>query len=584
MILKKIWSHIRIRRRKQLGLLMILMLLASVSEVISIGAILPFLAVLSNPTIIFDHELAQPFIQLLELTEPGQLILPFTILFSLSAIITGSIRILMIWAQTRLANAIGADLSYQIYKRTLFQPYPIHVARNSSEMIDGIASKANQVVGGFIMPGLNVISVFMMMTTILAALVVLDPIVVTSMIAGFSLIYALIARFTKKRLVLNSELMSKKSVLVIKALQEGLGGIRDVLIDGSQATYIKIFRSADLPIRHAQANTTILSGSPRYGIEALGMVLIAWLAYILGDGEGDLIGPLPILGAIAIGAQRMLPMLQLAYSSWSSFRGAQVVLQDAIALLEQPLPNYAEGPTIEAIPFQQAITMEKVSFRYGVNTPWVLRDLSLEIPKGSRIGIIGTTGSGKSTLLDIIMGLLHPSEGKIAIDGMEVTDQNHRGWQSHISHIPQAIYLSDATIAENIAFGVPIEKINHQQVQFAAKQAQIAETIEIWEQGYETTVGERGVRLSGGQRQRIGIARALYKQADVIIFDEATSALDNETERAVMEAIDNIQEEITILMVAHRLTTLKSCNLIIELEDGKIKRSGSYLEIVRYES
>jgi ATP-binding cassette subfamily B protein len=584
MILKKIWSHIRIRRRKQLGLLMILMLLASVSEVISIGAILPFLAVLSNPTIIFDHELAQPFIQLLELTEPGQLILPFTILFSLSAIITGSIRILMIWAQTRLANAIGADLSYQIYKRTLFQPYPIHVARNSSEMIDGIASKANQVVGGFIMPGLNVISVFMMMTTILAALVVLDPIVVTSMIAGFSLIYALIARFTKKRLVLNSELVSKKSVLAIKALQEGLGGIRDVLIDGSQATYIKIFRSADLPIRHAQANTTILSGSPRYGIEALGMVLIAWLAYILGDGEGDLIGPLPILGAIAIGAQRMLPMLQLAYSSWSSFRGAQVVLQDAIALLEQPLPNYAEGPTIEAIPFQQAITMEKVSFRYGVNTPWVLRDLSLEIPKGSRIGIIGTTGSGKSTLLDIIMGLLHPSEGKIAIDGMEVTDQNHRGWQSHISHIPQAIYLSDATIAENIAFGVPIEKINHQQVQFAAKQAQIAETIETWEQGYETTVGERGVRLSGGQRQRIGIARALYKQADVIIFDEATSALDNETERAVMEAIDNIQEEITILMVAHRLTTLKSCNLIIELEDGKIKRSGSYLEIVRYES
>ena len=584
MILKKIWSHIRIRRRKQLGLLMILMLLASVSEVISIGAILPFLAVLSNPTIIFDHELAQPFIQLLELTEPGQLILPFTILFSLSAIITGSIRILMIWAQTRLANAIGADLSYQIYKRTLFQPYPIHVARNSSEMIDGIASKANQVVGGFIMPGLNVISVFMMMTTILAALVVLDPIVVTSMIAGFSLIYALIARFTKKRLVLNSELMSKKSVLVIKALQEGLGGIRDVLIDGSQATYIKIFRSADLPIRHAKANTTILSGSPRYGIEALGMVLIAWLAYSLGDGEGDLIGTLPILGAIAIGAQRMLPMLQLAYSSWSSFRGAQVVLQDAIALLEQPLPNYAEGPTIEAIPFQQAITMEKVSFRYGVNTPWVLRDLSLEIPKGSRIGIIGTTGSGKSTLLDIIMGLLHPSEGKIAIDGMEVTDQNHRGWQSHISHIPQAIYLSDATIAENIAFGVPIEKINHQQVQFAAKQAQIAETIETWEQGYETTVGERGVRLSGGQRQRIGIARALYKQADVIIFDEATSALDNETERAVMEAIDNIQEEITILMVAHRLTTLKSCNLIIELEDGKIKRSGSYLEIVRYES
>jgi len=580
MILKKIWGYISIRRKKQLALLLLLMLFASVAEVISIGAVVPFLGVLSNPKIVFEHEMVQPLILLLELTEPEQLLMPFTIIFSLAAIIAGLTRIILLWGQTRLAHAIGADFSYEIYRRTLYQPYTIHVSRNSSEVIAGISSKANQIVGGAIMPVMMITSSFFLLTMILTTLITLNPIVVISMIAGLALIYGLFISITKSRLVVNSEQISKKNNLVIKALQEGLGGIRDVLIDGTQSTYCSTFRAADLPLRRAAANNHIISQSPRYGIEALGMVLISCLAYSLGAGENNLIGILPILGAIALGAQRILPMLQQAYSGWSSISGSHFVLQDAIALIEQPLPIYADVPIIKNVPFQKGITMEKLSFRYGVNTPWVLRDLNLEIPKGSRIGFIGTTGSGKSTLLDNIMGLLHPSEGKIAIDGIEITDQNHRGWQSHISHIPQTIYLSDATITENIAFGVPIEKINQQQVQFAAKQAQLAKTIETLNQGYETMVGERGVRLSGGQRQRIGIARALYKQADVIIFDEATSALDNKTERAVMEAIDNIQEEITILMVAHRVTTLKSCNLIVELEDGKIKRSGSYLEII----
>ena len=427
MILKKIWSHISIRRKKQLVIVQILVVFSSIAELISISAVFPFLAVLSNPNTLFEHELLQPFIKLLELTESDQLLLPITILFTLAAILAGFIRILLMWAQTRLSFAIGADFSYQIYKKTLYQPYPVHVARNSSEVIAGISHKANQIVGGAIRPILMLISSLVMIISILAALIVMDPVIVIGMMAGISLIYGLIIRFTKNRYISNSEQISKKENQVIKVLQEGLGGIRDVLIDGAQATYVKAFRSADLPMRRASANNVILTDSPRYGIEALGIMLIAWLAYSIGVERGDLIGVLPILGAMAIGAQRMLPLVQQAYSSWSAFRGSQVVLQDAIALLEQPLPPYADGLTIQAIPFQQRITMEKVSFRYGVNTPWVLRDLSLEIPKGLKIGIIGTTGSGKSTLLDNIMGLLLPSEGTIAIDGLEITDQNHRG-------------------------------------------------------------------------------------------------------------------------------------------------------------
>ena len=230
---------------------------------------------------------------------------------------------------------------------------------------------------------------------------------------------------------------------------------------------------------------------------------------------------------------------------------------------------YAEKLTSDTILFQKVIQLNNLWFRYQKNTSWVLSKINLKIPKGSIIGFIGTTGSGKSTLLDIIMALLHPSKGSIEVDGVEINANNYRGWQSHIAHIPQTIYLSDTTIAENIAFGLPKDQIDYKRVVNMAQKAQIHETIQSLDKQYDTLVGERGVRLSGGQRQRIGIARALYKNADVLIFDEATSALDNVTEKAVMDAINEISKEVTILIVAHRLSTLKNCDLIVELENGK---------------
>jgi ATP-binding cassette, subfamily B, bacterial PglK len=224
--------------------------------------------------------------------------------------------------------------------------------------------------------------------------------------------------------------------------------------------------------------------------------------------------------------------------------------------------------------------MKRLSLRYSPDGPWVLNNVDLTVAKGSRVGFIGATGSGKSTLLDVIMGLLTPTQGTLEIDGQPITRQNHRAWQIHIAHVPQTIFLADATIAKNIAFGVRDEQIDHERVKWAAQQAQIADTIEALAAKYETRVGERGVRLSGGQRQRIGIARALYKQADVIVFDEATSALDSETERAVIQGIDSLSKDLTVIVVAHRLTTLQACTQIVELADGRIKRIGTYDEIV----
>jgi ATP-binding cassette, subfamily B, bacterial PglK len=390
----------------------------------------------------------------------------------------------------------------------------------------------------------------------------------------------LVILVTKKSLLRDGQSISREQNKVVKALQEGLGGIRDVLIDGSQDVYCNIYRSADMPLRRATANVQIISSSPRFAIEALGMVLITALAFSMVDRPGGIANAIPVLGALALGSQRLLPLLQQAYFSWTSMRGAQASLSDALDLLDQPLPKYADAPLVAPIAFRSQITLKQLAFRYTCEGPWVLQGVTLNITKGSCIGFMGTTGSGKSTLLDLIMGLLHPDKGQLLVDGVEITLQNHRAWQSHIAHVPQAIFLADATIAENIAFGMPVDQIDHDRVREVAVNAQIAKDIDSWSQKYNTVVGERGVRLSGGQRQRIGIARALYKKADVIVFDEATSALDNDTELAVMDAIENLGEGITVLIVAHRLTTLRNCTYVVDLSNGHIKRSGSYQDIV----
>jgi ABC-type multidrug transport system fused ATPase/permease subunit len=420
------------------------------------------------------------------------------------------------------------------------------------------------VIGTVVML-LTLASSAILLGAILLTLLSVDPLTALAAFGGFGTIYVLIIRFVRKRLARNSKTISRETTQRIKSLQEGLGGIRDVLIDGSQAAYCEIYRNSDYPLRHAEGSSAFISASPRYGMEALGMLLIAALAYALAQQPDGLSRAIPVLGALALGAQRLLPVLQQAYMAWTGIQGGRDSLQDAIELLDQPLPDFADQPSPAPLSFCQDIRLRNLSFRYAEDAPWVIRDMDLSIKKGSRVGFVGTTGSGKSTLLDITMGLLPPTAGVLEIDGLVITAANTRAWQAHIAHVPQAIYLADSTIEENIAFGIPKAMIDPQRIRHVARQAQIAETIEAWPEQYRTFVGERGVRLSGGQRQRIGIARALYKQADVIIFDEATSALDNETEEAVMQAIEGLSSELTILIIAHRLTTLKGCTHIVQV-------------------
>jgi ABC-type bacteriocin/lantibiotic exporter with double-glycine peptidase domain len=574
-LISLLWQQIGARRRVQFWLLLFLMIVASFAEILSIGAVLPFLGALTAPNRIFEHPAGQPFIQALSITSADQLLLPLTITFGLAALSASVLRVLLLWATIRLSFAVGADLSNGIYRRTLYQPYAVHIARNSSEVINAISTKVGEVIYYILMPTLNLISAGVMLVTILLALLSIIPGIALAAFAGFGLIYAFIIRMASNRLKIDSQHIASESTNVIKSLQEGLGGIRDVLIDGSQEVFCSNYRSADQTLRRAQGSNQFISNSPRYGMEALAMLLIATLAYLLSKQPDGLAMAIPMLAAMALGMQRLLPALQQAYGAFSTINGAQASLQDALKLLDQSLPDHADKPITTPLTFQQQIRLHQISFRYDPRTPWVLKNIDLTIVKGSRVGFIGSTGSGKSTLLDIIMGLLQPVEGTIEIDGQPITLANLRSWQAHIAHVPQAIFLADTSIEENIAFGVPKDQIDQERVRQVARQAQIADIIETWPSKYQTNVGERGVQLSGGQRQRIGIARALYKRANVIIFDESTSALDNETELAVMQAMEELSDDLTVLTIAHRLSTLKNCTQIVELGNGILQQKNN---------
>jgi ATP-binding cassette, subfamily B, bacterial PglK len=579
-MIKKLWQHLTRRRRKQFWLLLILMIVSSIMEVISIGAVVPFLGALTSPEEIYQHHFTQPLIQILEITDPSQLLLPLTIIFVMAILIAAMMRLLLLYVSTRLSFATGADLSIDIYRRTLYQDYSIHTSRNSSEIINSIIAKSNTVISGILVPLLNFISSVIIMLGIISIIFTINAQVALITFSIFALLYWIITFLTKKSLQKNSQLIANQSTQMVKSLQEGLGGIRDVLIDGTQEFYCKLYRNADLSLRRATGDNIFIGSSPRYLMEAIGMILIAVLAYALTLQEGGVIAAIPVLGALAVGAQKLLPALQQAYGSYSAIKGSKFSLIDVLNLLNQPLPHNTSQDLINPMPFKQEIVFKDVSFRYTKDTPWILKDLNLTLKKGETVGFIGVTGCGKSTLLDVLMGLLTPTTGELLIDGAPITQQNREAWQAHISHVPQSIYLSDSTIQKNIAFSIKPEKIKHHKVVQVAQQAQIAEVIDGLKDKYQTFVGERGIQLSGGQRQRIGIARALYKDSNVLIFDEATSALDSQTEKKIMQQVAQLKDEQTVFIIAHRLTTLKQCDKIIRMNMDHTIEQVEYSKIV----
>ena len=579
-MLKRLWNHLSKRRRRQFVLMQILIVMASFFEMVSLGAVIPFLSVLSEPEIVYEYEYIQPLIKFFDISDPSQLALPITIIFIAIIMISALFRLVLLYSLTKLSELAGADLSIDIYRHTLYQDYSVHVSRNSSEVINGIITKTTTVTKNIIAPVLNLISTSVTIIGLIAVLLFVNITVTLIGFLGFGGLYLIVMYLTRRNLKENSLHIAEKSDSMVKSLQEGLEGIKEVLINNNQHFYTQLYSKSDLQMRRARWRNEMIYSSPRFGMEAVGIGIVALFSFTATLSLGGIDQFLPILGAFVLGAQKLLPAIQKAYASYSRIKGGRFSLIDVISLLDQPMPNHANLSQPRPNPFNKSIELRNLSFQYSKDSPMVLKNFNLTINKGSVIGVVGATGCGKSTLLDVIMGLLSPTCGELNVDDEAINSSNKRAWQAHISNVPQHIYLTDGTIEENIAFGIPIEKINHERVKKAAQEAQISKLVESWKDGYKTLVGERGTRLSGGQRQRLGLARAFYKESDVLILDEATSALDDDTESAVMEAINNIDKQITVIIIAHRLTTLKNCDQIVKFETDYQTRILTYEELM----
>lgn len=556
------------------------MFCSAFAEIISISMIVPFITALTSPEVVFNNHFAQLFLEIFQISSNEELGFFLTLGFCSIAIIASIFRLSTLWFQTRFCYSLGADLSTQLYQNSLNQPYSVHIARNSSEFISTIVNKTFQSTSFAILPILNILSSGLILCAITFALIIINPTIALLAFGLFGTMYAVVIMVTKSKLDRDSNVISFEQDEVVKKLQEGFGGIRDILVSNTQEVYLHSYASSFRALQNAWANVEIIRSAPRFAIEALGIVSISILALFFSSEPNGVIEALPILGAMALGAQRIIPILQLIYGSVSSLRAGFSSLIDMLILLEMPLDERSINPNRASFQFEDKILIQGLKFKYNDSGPWILNGIDITINKGDIIGIIGSTGSGKSTFIDILMGLLRQNDGKFLVDGIEINNNNTFGWQSNLSHVPQSIFLIDGSISENIALGVPKDKIDFDLVIESAKQSQIHDSIISWDKKYDTVVGERGIKISGGQQQRIAIARALYKKASVIIFDEATSALDSDTESSVMNSILTLDKKLTIIIIAHRLSTLKNCTNIIELSDGKILRQGLYNEII----
>ena len=568
-LLKRLYFKLSKKRKIQLYFLIIIIIFNSLFEVVALGSLLPFLATLTDPDFFIKFQKINYLSNLFKFNSRNELLYATTIFFIFITILSGVIRLFTLWLQNTFSYSLGSKFAYLTYRNALHQPYSIHISRNTSEIIS-LVDKSSSIGGNILLPILTIISSSLLFVFIVTTLFFLNPLIAIWSIIGFGSFYLIITKLTKNKLIAYGKQINKQLIILIKSVQEGLGGIRDILIDGTQKEYLEIFSASDIQVRKAQANISIIGSSPRFLIETLGLVFIAIFAYFLSIKESSISQVIPTLGVLALGAQRMLPVLQQLFFAWSTINANSITLTEVLDFIDLTSHNTVQIDNPKPFFFKSKLIIKDLSFKYDNRNELVLNSINLTINKGDRVGIVGETGSGKSTLLDILLGLLISNSGDMIIDGINIDEKNIRAWQQNVAHVPQFIYLADKTVLENIAFGVPIIDIDIDKVKLAAKKAQMDLTIENLENKYNTIIGERGAKLSGGQRQRLGIARALYKEAKFIIFDEATSALDADTEIEVMNAIQQLGKDLTIIIVAHRISTLNICNKIFKIKEGKV--------------
>lgn len=479
----RLWLHLSQKRRRQFFLVLALMVLAALSEIVSLGAIVPFLSVIVAPEKVLSLPIAVWASKALDINTAFGFIVTLMGLFCFAAVTAGVIRMILLWANSRLAYACGSDLSFDIYEKTLHQPYCTHLNRNSSEVKSGLDYKVSYTVN-VLLQLLNLISSSLLVIAIVITLVFLNPFITLIAAGFFGSIYFFYSWVMRKKLVLNSKIIAQQSTKVVQCVEESLGGIREVLLGGLQEFYCQKYKISDLELRGAMAANNFIGQSPRYAMESIGMVLLIGLSYLLiisGYPSSSLI---PTLGALALGAQRLLPCSQQCYAAWASILGSKEALKETIEFLDQPSHRDVIQQS-DYVEFNKSIAFKNVNFSYSPSGPLVLNNVSFEILKGMSVAIVGQTGGGKSTILDLIMGLLKKTSGEIFIDDLPMSESKMHAWQNKIAHVSQSIYLSDASIAQNIAFGVPPEDIDYSLMQDVINRAQLDEFVADLADGYK---------------------------------------------------------------------------------------------------
>ncbi|MCC5858714.1 MAG: ABC transporter ATP-binding protein [Ectothiorhodospiraceae bacterium] len=587
-VYRKLYEILDARERKLTVIVLLLFIVVAFVEAVGVASIMPFMAVLANPEVVETNRyLALAYDTLgFESTDAFLVFLGFVFL----VLIVGSLvfRAFAFWVQVRFSQKRNYAWSSRLVERHLNRPYEWFLNQHSGALASSVLSEVQKVVNGALFPALQVVSHGLVAVFLFGLLVGVDPLLAISVAiilgGAYGALYVTVRRYLAR---IGTEVKASNRER-FRLTQEMFGGIKDVKIYGLETPFQRRFRRPALIYAQRQIAARVLSELPSFAMQALvfGGVMVV-LLYFLGD-RGGLQTALPVFSLFALAGYRLMPSLQAIYSNLSQMRVNLAVLDAIHQGLCQETTHASTrsvsggtGTKETAMGLRQQLELANVTYSYPQADRPALKSVSLTIRAYSTVGLVGPTGSGKTTLVDVMLGLLEPHAGGLVADGVPITGENRRAWQRSIGYVPQQIFLADDTISGNIAFGIPPDQIDHQAVEKAARVANLHDfVVTQLKDGYNTMVGERGVRLSGGQRQRIGIARALYRDPDVLILDEATSALDNRTEQAVMEAVHNLGNQKTIVLIAHRLSTVRECDLICFIESGEVIVSGKYDELL----
>lgn len=586
--LKELYSLLTTEQRQKLLRLQILVVLMSIAEIAGVVSIGPFMALVGDISQLQGDGMIATLYEASGFSEPRTFL--FFIGILVVVVLTGSALISMytIWRLSIYGAQVGAELSSRLYNYYMYQPWLFHASGSSTQLTSQISQECDRITTSIIKPLMQMNAKLVMATMMAVAIFIYNPMVALAGSVIFAVAYMLLYRIVRRRLIRNGKGITKAQRTRFKLMSEGFGGIKDALLLGRQSVFTERFDMASSRLARAQGTNQAMGQVPRYAMELVAFCsVILLILYLLAAYEGNLGSILPVLSVYALAGFKLLPAFQQVYTSISNIRGnlaAFDTLRDDLRASSQTSQKSRSVSLNEKQDNQwrprQSIQLKDVTFTYPGKEEPALKNLTMEIPANQVIGLVGASGSGKSTAIDLLLGLLESQQGALMVDGIAVTDGNRRAWQNSLGFVPQAIFLADTSIRENIAFGLPPEAIEEENVKRAASMAHLDELIAELPNGLDTRVGERGVQLSGGQRQRIGIARALYNDADVLILDEATSALDGITEKLIMDAIHDFSGKKTIVMIAHRLATVKQCDCVYLMEGGRVIDFGNYSDLV----